>query len=180
MIIINYHYDQEFVSACCKRNTIENPFFPKANPLLGAQAGQVFRCRCSTNRSPTYIDPFGRHLVGCKVDAHAIRLHDNVNHKLVVLLRSLTISLEPIGLFADLFADDNRRPDILIRNPYGGGSQILVDVAVTGVNGQSRRSDQDADQPLQYRFNQVAEEHDFSFIPAIFLTQVRCIKRLWI
>ena len=74
------------------------------------------------------------------MDAHAIRLHDNVNHKLVVLLRSLTISLEPIGLFADLFAEDSRRPDVFIRNPYGSGDQILVDVAVTGVNGQSRRS----------------------------------------
>ena len=89
------------------------------------------------------------------MDAHAIRLHDDVAHKLVVLLQSLglAVSFEPIGLFADLFADDNRRPDIFIRNPYGGGSQILVDVAVTGVNGQSRRSDQEADQPFQYRFN---------------------------
>ena len=44
-----------------------------------------------------------------------------------------------------------------------------------GVNGQSRRSDQETDQPLHYRFNQkivkyaqVAHEHGYSFIPAIF------------
>ena len=50
------------------------------------------------------------------MDAHAIRLHDDVAHKLVVLLQSLglAVSFEPIGLFADLFADDNRRPDIFI------------------------------------------------------------------
>ena len=51
--------------------------------------------------------------------------------------------------------DNNRRLDIFIRNPsYGGGPQIVVDVAVTGVNGQSRHSDQHTDQPLQYRYNQ--------------------------
>ena len=74
---------------------------------------------------------------------------------MVVLLRSLglAVSLEPIGLFADFLSDDNRRPEIFIRNPYGGGPQIL-DGAVTGVNGQSRHSDQHTDQPLQYRYNQ--------------------------
>ena len=60
-------------------------------------------------------------------------------------------------------------------NPYGGGPQIILDVAVTGVTGQSRRSDLDTDQPLQYRFNQkmakyaqVAQDNGFVFIPAIF------------
>ena len=87
----------------------------------------------------------------------------------------LAVSLEPIGLFADFLSDDNRRPDIFIRNPYGGGPQIVVDVAITGVNGQSRHSDQHTDQPLQYRYNQkmaqyaqVAQDQGFSFIPVIF------------
>ena len=47
-------------------------------------------------------------------------------------------------------------------------------MAVTGVNGQARRSDLDADQPLYYRFNkkkakhaQVAQDHGLSFVPAI-------------
>ena len=71
--------------------------------------------------------------------------------------------------------DDDRRPDIFINNPYGGGPQIVLDVAATGVNGQPRRSDQDADQPLQHRLNQkmaknaqAAHTHGFSFTPAIF------------
>ena len=59
------------------------------------------------------------------------------------------ISLEPIHLFANINSDDNRRPDILIRNPYGGGAQIILDVAITGVSGQTRHTDQDTDQPLQ-------------------------------
>ena len=48
-------------------------------------------------------------------------------------------------------------------------------MAVTGVNGQARRSDLDADQPLYYRFNkkkaeyaQAAQDHGLSFVPAIF------------
>ena len=50
-----------------------------------------------------------------------------------------------------------------------------MDVAVTGVNGQARRSDLAADQPLHYRFNQkkakyaqAAQDHGLSFVPAIF------------
>jgi hypothetical protein len=33
-------------------------------------------------------------------------------------------------MFSNLEADDDRRPDLLIRNPYGGGEQIVVDVTV--------------------------------------------------
>ena len=72
-------------------------------------------CKCSSSRSPTYIDidPFGYHFVGRKVDAHAIAIrlhldlhdhdqdHDDVVRQLVVLLRSLGLaaSLKPIHLF---------------------------------------------------------------------------------
>ena len=83
----------------------------------------------------------------------------------------LAVSLEPIHLFANFESDDNRRPD----NPYSGGSQIIVDVSVTGVNGQARRSDLDTDQHLHYRFNQkkakyaqIAQTHGLSFMPAMF------------
>ena len=50
---------------------------------------------------------------------------------IVILLRSigLSVALEPMRLFSDFEPDDNRRPDILIRNPYGGGRQIIIDVA---------------------------------------------------
>jgi hypothetical protein len=59
---------------------------------------------------------------------------------IVILLRSigLSVALEPMRLFSDFEPDDNRRPDILIRNPYGGGRQIIIDVAVTGIDGTAR------------------------------------------
>ena len=65
------------------------------------------------------IDRFGYHITGCKKDANAIRLHDNVVHILVMLFRllGLSVALEPMNLFSDIKPDDNRRPDILIRNP---------------------------------------------------------------
>ena len=52
-------------------------------------------------------------------------LHDNIVHTMVTLFRSLglSIALEPMNHFSDFEPDDNRRPDILIRNPYGGGKQ---------------------------------------------------------
>ena len=71
---------------------------------------------------------------------NAIRLHDNLVHTLAALFRSLglSVALEPMNMFSDLEADDNRRPDLLIRNPYGGGNQIIVDAAVVGFNGSTR------------------------------------------
>jgi len=62
----------------------------------------------------------------------------------VSLLRSLglSVTLEPMNLFSDFEPDDNRRPDILIRNPYGGGKQIILDVSVTGINGTTRTNDE--------------------------------------
>ncbi len=113
----------------------------------------MLRCRCNRNK---YFDVFGYHWLSCSVNRYATILHDNVAHQIVTQLRSsgLVALLEPLHLFENIQDEDNRRPDILISNPYGGGPQIILDVAVTGVTGQSRRSDLDTDQPLQYRFNQ--------------------------
>ena len=83
------------------------------------------------------IDPFGYHMVGCKVGANAIRLHDEVVFTLANLFRSIGIEpvVEPVRLFdADPDLDDRRRPDILIRNPRGFDRQVILDVAVTGVD----------------------------------------------
>ena len=79
-------------------------------------------------------------MTACKIGGNAIRLHDNLVHTLVALFRllGLSVALEPMHMFSDLESDDNRRPDILIRNPYGGGSQIIVDAAVVGFNGSTR------------------------------------------
>ena len=42
------------------------------------------------------------------------------------------------NLFSNLDPDENCRPDILLCNPHGGGKQIILDVAVTGINGNIR------------------------------------------
>ena len=132
--------NEEFKAAFCKRNTIENPGIPKSNPQRGEVANNAFRCTCNGN---SLYDCFGYHWPGCTVGRFAIWLHDDVVHLFVILLRSigLVVILEPLHLFQNIQADDNRRPDIFINNPYGGGPQIILDVAVTGVTGQSRRSD---------------------------------------
>ena len=44
--------------------------------------------------------------------------------------------VEPIRIFADLDGGGNsQRPDILLRNPRGFGRQVIIDVAITGING---------------------------------------------
>ena len=69
----------------------------------------------------------------------------------------------------------NQRPDIFIRNPRGLGRQVIINIAVTGVDVQSRTSDEAADRPLQARYDQkmvkygrVAERNSLRFIPAVF------------
>ena len=69
----------------------------------------------------------------------------------------------------------NQRPDIFIRNPRGLGRQVIINIAVTGVDVQSRTSDEAADRPLQARYDQkmvkygrVAEQNSLRFIPAVF------------
>ena len=94
------------------------------------------------------------------------------------LFRTLRVDaiVEPTRLFADAAEDaSNQRPDIFLRNPRGLGRQIIIDVAVTGVDGQSRTSDEAVDRPLQTRYDQkmakyghIAEQNNLRFIPAVF------------
>ena len=123
------------------------------------------------------IDRFGYHITGFKKDANAFRLHDNVVHILVILLRllGLSVALEPMNIFQNHEPDDNRRPDILIRNPYGGNKQIITDVAVTGIDGTTRTNDDKPKQPLVTRRKQkkekygpIAELNGLAFFSAIF------------
>ena len=96
-------------------------------------------------------------MVGCKVGANAIRLHDEVVLLLAKLFRSLRLDaiVEPIRLFAEASGDRNsQRPDILLRNPRGIGRQVTMDVAVTGVDGQSRPTEDHPNRHLQARYDQ--------------------------
>ena len=54
---------------------------------------------------------------------------------------------------------------------------MIIDVAVTGVDGESRSNDEATERPLQTRYDQkmakygrVAEQSNLLFVPAVFLT----------
>ena len=91
------------------------------------------------------------------------------------LFRTLRLDaiVEPTRLFNDAAEDaSNQRPDIYLR---GLGRQVIIDVAVTGVDGQSRASDKATERPLQIRYDQkmakygrVAEQNNLRFISAVF------------
>ena len=89
--------------------------------------------------------------------ANAIRLHDQVVVLIARLFRSLRLeaTVEPICLFAELSANaENQRPDILIRHQRGFGRSIILDVAITGIDGQSRPTEESPDRHLQVRYDQ--------------------------
>ena len=87
----------------------------------------------------------------------------------------MLLCLEPLKLFDEMNPDDNRRPDILLRNPHGGGKQVIIDVAVTDIDDCNRKIDDNPLQPLKARFQQknskykgVADENGFEFMPFVF------------
>ena len=101
-------------------------------------------------------------------------VHNTVQHAFAWLFRALGVSvcLEPLGLLNYLYPDDNRRPDILLRNPFGIWRQVIIDVAVTGIDGSDRKVDDHPNQPMTKRakqkiakYRKSAEVHGFSFIP---------------
>jgi len=116
--------------------------------------------------------------VGCKIGANAIRLYDQVVVLIARLFRSLRFEaiVEPIRLFAEASPNsENQRPDILIRYPRGFGRSIILDVAITGIDGQSRPTEESPDRHLQVHHDQkiakyghLAEQSGFQLIPAVF------------
>ena len=167
----------KFMAAMCRHNTTSNTSIPQYNRHVPSDNPQNYQCSCDGPIKA--IDKHGYHITGCKKGGNAIRLHDNVVHTVVTLFRSLglSVALEPMHMFSDLEPDDNRRPDILIRNPYGGGRQIIVDVAVTGFDGSTRTNNNKPDQPIISREKQkiskygtVAEANQLHFCPGIFST----------
>ena len=70
-------------------------------------------------------------------------------------------------------------------NPYGGGKQIILDVAVTSIDGTTRTNDNKSDQPFNARYKQkiqkyekVARQNGFGFVPAIFSYGGQMHKRI--
>ena len=140
----------------------------------------MFYCACDGGSCPKSIDPFGYHLVGCEIDANAIRLHDEVVAVVTKVFMSLRVDtfVESMRLFADAAEDaSNQRPDIFLRNPRGLGRQAItiIDMAVTGVDGRSRTSDEASERPMQVRYDQkmakcgrVVGQNNLRFIPTVF------------
>ena len=114
--------NSEFVSAICRRNTVEDFTIRKYTALTSRENPQLFYCACDGRARPKSIDPFGYHFTGCKIGANAIRLRDEVVMIVAKLFRTLRIDaiVEPTRLFTDA---GNQRPDIFLRNPRGLGSQ---------------------------------------------------------
>ena len=170
--------NDEFISAICRRNTVQDPRVPKYTSALSRESYDSFQCVCDGGAQPKVIDPFGYHLVGCKIGANAIRLHDQVVVLIARLLRSLRLEaiVEPIRLFEEASPNsENQRPDILIRHPRGFGRPIILDVAITGIDGQSRPTEESPDRHLQVRYDQkiakygdIANASGFQLIPAVF------------
>ena len=108
-------------------------------------------------------------MVGCKVGANAIRLHDEVVFTSANLFRSIRVDLvvEPVRLFdADPDLDDRRRPNILIRNPGGFDRQVVLDVAVTSVH----LAYDDPYKPLEDRYKQKIDKYHGLTHSCCFLT----------
>ena len=63
-------------------------------------------------------------------------------------------------LFSDSEPDDNRRPDILIRNPFGGGRLVIIDVAVTGFDGTARTNNNKPNQPTNLSSHEENRKHE--------------------
>jgi len=64
---------------------------------------------------------------------------------------------------------------ILIRNPYGGGKQIIIDVAVTSIDSTTRTNDDKPEHPLvvrrkqnKQRYGRTTKLNGFAFFAAIF------------
>ena len=82
---------------------------PKQAPITSREDSTLFSCECDGGARPKAIDPFGYHLVGCRIGANAIRLHDEVVSMLARLFRCLRVDaiVEPMRIFADLGGSGN-------------------------------------------------------------------------
>lgn len=95
---------------------------------MDREDSSLFKCACDGGAQAKSIDPFGHHLVRCKIGANAIRLHDKVVSLLARLFRSLRVDaiVEPIQLVLETLDNgNNQRLDILLRNLRGFGKQVI-------------------------------------------------------
>ena len=101
-----------------------------------------------------------------------------------MLFRSLglSVALEPLHVFSDVEVSnerrpDERRPDTIIRNPHGGGPQVVVEVTVSTFDNLNRTNDNRPEQVLitsekhkTRKYGKAAEENHLRLCPAAFST----------
>ena len=86
-------------------------------------------------------------MVGCRVGANAIRLHDEVVSLLARLFRSLRVDaiVEPMRIFAEASATgNNQRPDILrrVESVFTSQADFLTrQVATEGLSSNNSEAD---------------------------------------
>ena len=168
--------NNELVSAACRIGAVEDPTTPKYAAFISRENPLAFHCACDGGSRPKAIDPHGYRLVGCNIGANATRLRDEAVATLAKPFRTLRLDaiVEPMRLLNDAAEDaSNQRPDVFLRDPRGLGRQVIIDVAVAGVDGQARASDEATERPLQTRYDQkmakygrVAEQNNSRFTPA--------------
>ena len=80
-------------------------------------------------------------------------------------------------MFSQIEADDGRRPDMIFRNPYGGGPPTVVEVAVSSFNNSNRTNNNRPEQvPIETekqktrKYGKAAEENHLRLCPAAFST----------
>ena len=165
----------EFTAAMCRRNSTKNPNIPVYNKHVTSDKLENYQCACDGKTK--MLDPSGYHQTACKKDGGAIRLHDNLVHVIVKLLRllGLSVDLEPLDMFRNIQPDDGRRPDIFLRSPYGGGRQLIIDVTLSGINGCSRTNDDVPERPLivrrkqkESKYSEIANRNGLDFLAAVF------------
>ena len=76
---------------------------PRHTPILSREDSSLFQCGCDGGAQAKPIDPFGYHyhyhLVGCKIGANAIRLHDQVVVLIARLFRGLLHTRQYVPTF---------------------------------------------------------------------------------
>jgi hypothetical protein len=146
-------------------------------------------CNCSTQRQRVTLDLKGHHVAsGCRLDGVRQATHDGVKYEIAGIINYSggRTKIEERGCFAATDPSSQMRPDISVRNPPDGGSELLLDVCVTsplpGVgNGNLSNSSLnltaavDVGRAARTKFNNknikykaIAEANQLTFLPIIF------------
>ena len=81
----------EFVAACCRRNTVPN--LAILRNYVNVDDDSILQTSCSCDGIVKIIDPYGYHITGCKKDGLAIGIHNCIRNTVAYFLRSLGLQV---------------------------------------------------------------------------------------